>query len=322
MLIFNPAHNSDNTCMYCNIPSAKIIRYSNFKHYWFRCVSCGTMWRKNKNKLPGERFLSVIEKIPIVSKIARRIFPSYLKRQDFEMHMYETYGKAFYRIMDATPGDEIFEVKRKRYLNEANELIQLFSKNKIDISQKVLLDVSGGPGTFAYFIKDKVGSITVTEYGHQTVAAMKEYLSGIKLMQADINEPWPGNHKYDVVLYRSCLYFCFDFRKHLKDIKKNLTPGALVYICTTAPSLGNSLRWQFEDYTHNVLYSETVVFEILKTEGFSIIENGITDFYTHFLNHYTFRDRIFHRWGIWNVFKKNAPKGLDARAFWVLAKKN
>jgi hypothetical protein len=127
---------------------------------------------------------------------------------------------------------------------------------------------------------------------------------------------------YDIILYRSCLYFCNDFKTHLKDIRQRIRPDGLIYICTTAPTLGNSLRWQYEDYTHNVLYSETSLIDTLTREGFSILDKGITDFYQNFLDHYNWRDRLFHCWGLWNGLRRNAPRGLDARAFWILAKQS
>ena len=124
---------------------------------------------------------------------------------------------------------------------------------------------------------------------------------------------------FDLLLYRSCLYFCNDFEKHLIDIEKYINPNGLIYICTTAPSLGNTLRWQYEDYTHNVLYSKNLVVDILKKNNFTIIDSGYTDFYPHFLDHYLLRDKVFHSWGIWNLLRKNGPRGLDARAYWILA---
>ncbi len=308
-------------CRFCEDPNGRVVRYSNFKHYWYRCVSCGTMWRKGKEKLPGEKMLKLLRKTPIISKITNRLIPTYFERQGSEIEAYENYGKLFFRVLDPTPGDEMFEVKRRRYLDEASDFLQLVKRNGIDISGKSLLDISGGPGTFAHFIKTAVGKIVVSEYGAQSAEAMKKYLHGVHVLHADINEPWPEKELYDIILYRSCLYFCHDFKTHLKDIEKYLQANGLIYICTTAPTLGNSLRWQFEDYTHNVLYSKKIIEDTLVGEGFSIIESGMTDFYPHFLDHYSWKDRFFHRWGLWNIWRTNGPRGLDARAVWVLAKK-
>lgn len=280
------------------------------------------MWRQNKSSYPLNGLLNVIERMPVVSKIGRRILPSYLKRQNAEEEAYQTYGKLFHMILDKTPGDEMFEVKRKRYLAEASDLLALAKKHNIDVSSMKLLDISGGPGTFAHFIRPHVGNIVVTEYGEGSVNAMAKYLTGIKVIHADINDSWADRETFDMILYRSCLYFCTDFNKHLQDIKSYLNPGGWMYICTTAPSLGNSLRWQYEDYTHNVLYSQDVVANTLKKHDFTIVDKGYTGFYSNFLKHYSFRDKIFHSWGLWNVFFRGRPKALDARAHWILARKN
>lgn len=312
---------SQQPCRYCGDPHSKVTRYANFKHYWHHCSSCGTMWRVNKESYPFTGLLQAIDKIPILRKIERRLLPSYLMRQDAEEDAYQSYGVLFHRVLDSTPGDEMFEVKRKRYLSEADDFLSLMRKHKIDVHDKKLLDISGGPGTFAHFINRDVGSIAVTEYGENSVRAMREYLPGINVFHADINDKWVHDQHYDLLLYRSCLYFCNDFERHLQDISRYLNPGGFIYICTTAPSLGNSLRWQYEDYTHNVLYSQESVVNTLKRNGYDIMDTGYTDFYPHFLKHYGFRDRAFHRWGIWNRLKPGVPKSLDARAHWVLARK-
>jgi SAM-dependent methyltransferase len=309
-------------CRYCEDTKSQVIRYANFKHFWHRCSACGTMWRQGKDRLPGSTFLSIIEKIPLLSKIVRKLLPEYVKRQNLEVATYENYGAAFHRIFDPSPGLEMFEVKRKRYLAEASDFLSLIIKHRLDVAEMSLLDVSGGPGTFAHFIHGSVGKVAVSEYSAETVNAMRSYLTGMRVLQADINKPWPENDTYDAILYRSCLYFCNDFKTHLKDIHQRIRPGGLIYICTTAPSLGNSLRWQYEDYTHNVLYSEKTVTDTLENEGFSILDRGTTEFYPHFLDHYDLRDRIFHSWGVWNGLRKNGPKGLDAKAFWILAKRS
>jgi SAM-dependent methyltransferase len=314
--------NNEYQCIFCQNPNSKVTRYSNFKHYWYRCNSCYTMWRKNKSEYPFSSLLRLIDKIPLFAKIERRILPSYLRRQNAEEAAYQSYGALFHMVLDPTVRDEMFEVKRKRYLSEAKDLLDLFKKHSIQASDKDVLDISGGPGTFAYFIKPYVKSIVVTEYGSNSVDAMSEYLKDIKVIHADINDKWTEKETFDVILYRSCLYFCNDFDKHLKDINQYLRQDGLIYICTTAPSLGNSLRWQFEDYTHNVLYSQEVVAATLIKNNFSVIDKGYTDFYDNFLKYYTLKDKIFHSWGIWNILRKGRPKNLDARAHWILAKKN
>lgn len=312
----------DKACPYCNNADSRVVRYSNFKHYWFRCTACGTMWRQNKLTYPLTGFLNFVEKVPIASKIARRVFPPYLKRQDAEEEAYQTYGKLFHMILDKTPRDEMFEVKRKRYLAEASDLLALMKKHSIDVSAMNVLDISGGPGTFAHFIRPHVKNIVVTEYGEGSVNAMAGYLNGIKVIHADINDVWTHEQTFDLMLYRSCLYFCSDFQKHLQDINTRLHPGGWMYICTTEPSLGNSLRWQYEDYTHNVLYSQQVVADTLEKNNFTVVDSGNTEFYSNFLKHYSLRDRIFHSYGIWNALFSGRPKNLDARAYWILARKN
>ncbi|RYZ18792.1 MAG: hypothetical protein EOO10_25240, partial [Chitinophagaceae bacterium] len=127
--------------------------------------------------------------MPVVSKIGRRILPSYLKRQNAEEEAYQTYGKLFHMILDKTPGDEMFEVKRKRYLAEASDLLALAKKHNIDVSSMKLLDISGGPGTFAHFIRPHVGNIVVTEYGEGSVNAMAKNANPANLLKSERIQP-------------------------------------------------------------------------------------------------------------------------------------
>ena len=112
-----------------------------------------------------------------------------------------------------------------------------------------------------------------------------------------------------------------DLERHIAQIKACVRPGGHVFINTNMPTMGNMLRWQYEDYTLKILYPPTLLRSILQRQGFTVLDGGITSYYSHYLQWFSWRTAIYHLWGIWNIFRRGAPRGLDARAGWVLAVK-
>lgn len=280
------------------------------------------MRRVNKDSYPAEGLIALLEGTKIGRKVANRLFPDFMRRRGLEDNLYASYGPAFRSIFGDTPIDHPFlAMKRRRYLGEADEIISLFAGHGIDLADKTVLDVSGGPGSFAHIIKDKVKEVVVTEYDASSVEDMRLLLSGVRVFTADLNAPWPDKQVFDVVLYRSCVYFCHDFASHIADIAQMVAKGGYVFVCTNRPTLGNALRWQYEDYTHNVLYSSAVLRKSFEDSGFSVVDSWLSDFYQTYLDYYSANERFYHLFGIWNLLKPGAPRQLDARSNCVLARK-
>lgn len=309
------------SCRYCLTDGAPTTRVSNYKHVWtvYRC--CGTMARQNKDRYPADPLIAQLARWRLGAKVANRLFPPFMRRENREAGLYAAYGRAFDHVFGPPIDHAFLDMKRRRYLGEADEIIALFRASGIDIRDKSVLDVSGGPGSFAHLIRDAVAKVSVTEYDEASVRSMQEKLPGTRVFQADVNGAWTDTELFDVWLYRSCIYFCFDLRAHLAEVRDHVTAGGYVFISTNTPTLGNALRWQYEDYTHNVFYHPETVTSALEANGFSIVASGLTSFYRHFLDWYTPQERLYYRWGLWHLLNPRGPRGTDARSGWVLARK-
>jgi SAM-dependent methyltransferase len=311
-------------CLYCGAPPSERRTIANFKHYWHRCVVCGNMHRENKAQYPADRLIGFLSASRLGRKIANRLFPAFMRRSDSEAQAYASYGEAYHWVFRTERIDNRFvAMKRDRYLSEHNEVIDLFKSNGISLGDKSVLDVSGGPGSFAHLIAPYVKEIAVSEYDATTVAAMQEILGDeARVFQADLNDTWRDRQNFDVALYRSCVYFCHDFDAHLAQFKHHVTDGGYVYIQSNLPTLGNCLRWQYEDYTHNVFYHPKSIQTMLMRNGFSVVSSGINPSYSHYLEWFTVGESIPLLWGLWNIALPWAPRGLNARSSWVLARKD
>lgn len=280
------------------------------------------MRRRNKPSYPADWLVACLTRVGVPPSIRDRLVPPFMRRSDAEHQGYANYGAYFDWILDAqTKASGFMEVKRQAYFKEPANIQALFNRHAVDLRQRSVLDVSGGPGTFAYFMRESVGSMTVSEYQPETVQAMRARIPGVRTFTADLNGPWTDTESFDVILYRSCIVFCNALAEHIAQIRHKVTAGGYVYVYSALPTLGNILRWQYEDYTVNVLYSEQTVRNILLKSGFEIVDSGITEEYRHYLRWYTRKEALFHLWGVWNLLSPRGPRGLDARAFWILARR-
>lgn len=309
-------------CPYCPAAAAQQVELRTFKHRWTRCTACGTMRRENRAVYPGEAMQAWLSGTAFGKRLADSIFKPFMRRRERERTDYSTYGNEYDWVFSTQPESDPFRaMKRARYLGEAKEIVDLFARNGVDLSTKSILDLSGGPGSFAQLIRDKVARISVTEYDQGSVTGMQSRVPGVRMFQADLNEDWEDAEEFDAVLYRSCVYFCMDLERHISQIKARVRSGGHIFVNTNMPTMGNMLRWQYEDYTLKVLYPPALLRNILERQGFRIVESGVTPYYTHYLQWFSWRTAVYHLWGIWNVLRPGAPPGLDARASWVLAVK-
>lgn len=317
------ANNNSEACPYCASSAAERPVFLTFKHQWVRCTACGTMQRENRDVYPAQGLIAFLSKSGMGKRLADRLFKPFMRRRDREVVGYSNYGEEYDWVFGSGVDTDPFRaMKRVRYRREADEIVELFAGQGVDLATKSVLDVSGGPGSFARLIKDKVAKITVTEYDQSSVTGMLARVADVRMFQADLNEDWTDDETFDVILYRSCVYFCTDIEKHISQIWTRVRPGGFVFINTNMPSMGNMLRWQYEDYTLRVLYAPTVLQKILERQGFETVSRGVTPYYWHYLQWFSWRTAIYHLWGIWNVLRPGAPPGLDARAGWILARKS
>ena len=136
----------------------------------------------------------------------------------------------------------------------ADIFAEILNKENFNISDKSLLDISGGNGVFAKrFLKHGAGSVAITEFNKDSVEYTKNNL-GIPAFYFDLN-----NHKisdlidkkFDVIMLRGCIEFCNDLSALTKDLKKISHKNTIVIVTFIVPTLGAALRTQFDQY--NVL---------------------------------------------------------------------
>lgn len=313
----------DETCPYCPAGADQQVEFLTFKHRWLRCTACGTMRRESRATYPGEAAHAWLSKTAFGKRLAGLIFKPFMLHRERERTDYSSYGNEYDWVFSTQPESDPFRaMKRARYLGEADEILELFARHGVNLSTKSVLDVSGGPGSFAHLIKDKVAKISITEYDQGSVTGMQSRVPGVRMFQADLNEDWNDAEDFDAILYRSCVYFCTDIERHIAQIKAHVRPGGYIFINTNMPTMGNMLRWQYEDYTLRILYPPALLQSMLERHGFAVVDSGVTPYYTHYLQWFSWRTAIYHLWGIWNVLRRGAPQGLDARASWVLAVKS
>jgi SAM-dependent methyltransferase len=310
------------TCRFCGESRRCLTRFSSFKHDFLRCDACETISRTSKAKYPGDAILRLLSKSSPGQKVVARFLSRFSRRGTTEHDQYGKQGEYFEWIMNPeTQATGFVAVKRQAYFRQPAEVLNVFAANDVDLSSRSVLDVSGGPGTFAFLIKDRLGSLAVTEYHPGAVMGMQAYLPGVRVFQADLNDEWQDEETFDVVLYRSVVVFASDFRKHFRGLARKVAPGGLVYIYSALPTLGNALRWQYEDYTFNVLYSPSVISAVLAENGFRQVDYGESSEYRHFLRFFTPSEAAVHLYGVWNRLMPGGPRDFSARAFWILARK-
>lgn len=245
-----------------------------------------------------------------------------MRRSKAETTCYANYGSYFKWILDPnTKAEGFVQKKREAYFSEVNNIRSWLGKNGVDLKSNSVLDMSGGPGTFTHLLNGEFGKMTVTEYERETVSAMKEFLNGVRVFRADLNDDWVDDEVFSLVLYRACIVFCRDFQKHFEQMKDRIADNGYVYIQSALPSLGNTLRYQYEDYTYNVLYSEDYVRGVLEESGFEVVDSTRTEEYRCFLRYFSTREALPLLWGLWNAVLPGKPRDLSARAFWLLARK-
>ncbi len=157
--------------------------------------------------------------------------------------------------------------------SKVQQITDIFKKNNISLSDKKILDVSGGPGEVAYGFKEQCSKFVVTEYSQTSVTAMKNGL-GVDAVKFDyISDDLSEivDDTFDVVMIRSSIIFCSDLGGLLLSINKVLKPEGLLLLETITPSLGEVFWWQQMEYKFPVIYSQMAIESAFVEAGFSLM---------------------------------------------------
>ena len=130
--------------------------------------------------------------------------------------------------------------------------------------------ISGGPGICPKAISEVAKELVVTEFSLETVNAMKKYL-GLDVIQFDLNsdkldDTFKGR-KFDIVIASAVLGFCLDLRKFSESLEKILSDDGTVYISHGAPTLGQMLFYQWDEYTALVMYKREAYLKVFNEDA-------------------------------------------------------
>ena len=248
------------TCNFCN--STNIERVNTYKHYWFSCKDCGTAYSERKDHYPlssavCSKIIKGVNKLAFNKlKFLERIYLPIDSVREDESKYYSQYKELLKNNDTSLKSTEIQQFK---------DISKYLANVGIDFSGKKVLMISGGPGICPKAISEVAKELVVTEYSLETVKAMKKYL-GLDAIQFDLNsdkldDTFKGR-KFDIVIASAVLGFCLDLRKFSDSLEKILSDDGVVFISHGAPTLGQMLFYQWDEYTALVMYKRETYLKV------------------------------------------------------------
>lgn len=231
-----------------------------YKHDWFSCHDCGNVFGKRKDTFAAS-LLPVWLLRPLPEKWRLKL----LSQEDVQRDASRSFD--YMLAMDTDVGTK-YENEFKKFKD------QVLIKYGFDVADKTILDISGGPGFFARDLAAEARLVVMTEFNQQVVSFARNRL-GVESFVFDFNKDVIGektNRKFDVVIIRYAINYCLDIGRFLAQLTTILNKGAIVLICGfKSPTLGEAIRWQFDDYTFPTLYNPETMMRIFREQGFSLI---------------------------------------------------
>ena len=245
-------------CPVCK--STSLSKFNSYKHKCYACFDCNSVHHiKKTGRYLFEWFLPV--------KILARILPR------------PAYMRLFHAPTEGFPPSEFYDgyANKALYedamkLSQVEQLFDQFSINNLDISDREILDISGGPGVLASALKDKCRRMVVTEYSQTSVDSMREHL-GVDAVKFDyLNDQLEAvvEGKFDIILIRSSIIFCHDIEKLLKSISKILRQDGYILLETIIPTLGEVFWWQQMEYKFPIIYSQMALESFMFRHGYKL----------------------------------------------------
>ncbi len=264
-------------CPNCKNTTSYLV--DTYKHQWLTCNECGTVVRERKEKYkfdtPIYRFL--INNFILGRPFRPNLLPLTVVQQD-ERHFYDYYNEV------ATRGE-----KGTKWEAANNRIINNLHKFSIDVKDKKILDISGGPGFLTKRLKPLAKRVVVTEFSTDAVNGMKNALD-IEGIKYDYNSDRLFscvNDKFDIIFIVYSIGFCNDLQKFVHELKEVMHENSIVYISYSPPSLGLMIRWQFDEYTYNRCWPIEVMSKCFKEIGMTEATRVDEGDYRYDLNWFT-----------------------------------
>jgi len=136
-----------------------------------------------------------------------------------------------------------------------------------------VLDIGGSPGIDAVIMLRKkiVDTIEITEY-NSDIAKNIYKKTKIKTYNFDLSRLKIINKKkYDLIILWNVIYYCDNLERLFEIIKKNLTPGGKIILCSPCPTLGLIIKYGvIESYPPKFLYPIKLIKESLNKNNLKI----------------------------------------------------
>lgn len=238
-------------CNVCNARTFKIL--DSYKYFWLWCKCCGTVRSRKKDVYP-------LDKIP--NRIVK-ILPRAMHHTLFH-DAPEAYDKYVKQSKEGVGGTE--------WASWNTYYAKLLRDLGIGLSDKNVLDISGGPGFFAQRLSRVCKRVVVTEFNEESVKAMHENL-GVESVKFDYNRD--KLHQvidgvFDIIFILWSLNYCGNIIKLLDEIEHVISRQGVVVVKYPEPSVGMCIRWQYPEYSHIALYPSKVIERMFGLHGFEM----------------------------------------------------
>ncbi|MFM8454720.1 MAG: methyltransferase domain-containing protein [Gammaproteobacteria bacterium] len=152
-----------------------------------------------------------------------------------------------------------------------------------------LLDLCGEPGYFAKNVQENkiFKKVYCTAYNSEVAKKIQNTFE-VDCMPFDFqNDKLQEKFKdafFDFVTIRWAMNFCIDLDSFAKDLYSKLNNAGMVYMDLSAPAIGTCLRWQFDDYTYEFLYTSETIKKVFAENGFKCVAFKQDAFYYNYLD--------------------------------------
>ena len=275
------------------------VTVTTYKHEWWTCRRCGTTRRVRRIRYPVPR--------GVPRRFAGLFAPAGLMRllypeQDViveERRFYDYYAHA-----------SSLDVSTTKWAGQIDAVTRRLASAGIDVVGREILDVSGGPGFLtAHLQANGAKRAVMTEFSPEAVEGIQRNLAidAVKFdYQADdLRDVVTG--QFDVAIVDASINFSMDVSGFLGSLRSVLRPGSYAYISFAQPSLGLFLRWQFDEYTYNQLFTTATFDDLAQRAGFSVVEPIEEDPFDYRSGFGRKQRLVTDPWALW--YRARAPRG-------------
>ena len=228
----------------CKFCKKKINLVYTLKHLYYYCKNCNYYFRNKFN--------------------SGNIFNFFFKKKHY-LHNNNTNKQTHFKYYKSL-------LEKQSYNLAFNEDKYNYMKTRNKRPSRVL-DIGGSPGIDAVIMLRKkiVDTIEITEY-NSDIAKNIYKKTKIKTYNFDLSRLKIINKKkYDLIILWNVIYYCDNLERLFEIIKKNLTPGGKIILCSPCPTLGLIIKYGvIESYPPKFLYPIKLIKESLNKNNLKI----------------------------------------------------